>query len=63
MQANMPKLAGMLDIYMRTILWKRTIDYMVDDNWRTLMLDDIASHIIKETLRVIYEYGQKTQSE
>jgi hypothetical protein len=56
MQANMPKLANMLDVYMRTILWKRTIDYMVDDNWRTLMLDDVASFIIKETLRVVYEY-------
>jgi type III restriction enzyme len=62
MQANMPKLAQTIDGYLRTRLWQETVDYLTDENWRVLMLPDVASFIIKEVIRVIYEEAQNHQS-
>lgn len=45
LQAYRPLLVGWLDVYIRTRLFGKDFDPHVDENWRVLMVDDVAQHI------------------
>lgn len=45
LQAHQPLLVGWLDTYIRNRLFGKTFDPHQDENWRVLMLDDVAQHI------------------
>ena len=52
-QVKMPELASLADRYIRTKLFEKTIDPFVDENWRVLVLDIIADHIIREISKAV----------
>lgn len=45
LQAHQPLLVGWLDAYIRNRLFGKPFDPHQDENWRVLMLDDVAHHI------------------
>lgn len=45
LQAHRPLLAGWLDTYIRNRLFGKPFDVYADENWRVLMVDDVAQHI------------------
>jgi type III restriction enzyme len=45
LQAHAPLLVGWLDTYIRRRLFGRDFEPMKGENWRVLMLDDVAQHI------------------
>ena len=45
LQAHRPLLVGWLDTYIRHRLFGKTFDPRQDENWRVLILDDVAQHI------------------
>lgn len=45
LQAYRPQLAGWLDTYIRQRLFGETIDPLDDENWRVLLIDDVAHGI------------------
>jgi type III restriction enzyme len=49
----MPELASLADQYIRFKLFEKTIDPFVEENWKVLMLDMIADHIIKELSKAV----------
>ena len=44
-QTHKPLLAGWIDVYIRRRLFDCDFDPLVDENWRALLLDDVAHHI------------------
>lgn len=62
MQINQPKLAGIIDIFVRTKLFGREFNPFGDENWRILMLKgtNITQHIIKEISRAVYTMQNET---
>ena len=52
-QVKLPELAALTDEYIRTRLFKQAIDPFADENWRLLMVDLIANHIIGELSKAI----------
>jgi type III restriction enzyme len=47
MQANKPQLAAWIDTYIRRRLFAQRFDPLEDENWRLLLVDTIAEHVIK----------------
>lgn len=47
LQVNKPQLAGWIDSYVRTRLFKVAFDPFHDENWRLLLNDAVTGHIIK----------------
>jgi type III restriction enzyme len=47
MQANKPQLAAWIDTYIRRRLFNQPFNPKEDENWRLLLVDTIAEHIIK----------------
>ncbi|GAB3077619.1 DEAD/DEAH box helicase family protein [Pedococcus soli] len=45
LQAHAPLLVGWLDVYIRTRLFGKEFDPHANENWRVLMIDDVAQHI------------------
>lgn len=45
MQTHKPLLTGWIDVYIRRRLFESDFDPLVDENWRALLLDDVAHHI------------------
>jgi type III restriction enzyme len=45
LQQYKPQLAGWIDVFIRERLFDTTIDPMVDENWRVLLIDDVAHRI------------------
>lgn len=45
LQAHRPLLAGWLDTYIRNQLFDKAFDVHTEENWRVLMVDDVAQHI------------------
>lgn len=62
MQINQPKLAGIIDIFVRTKLFGCEFNPFIDENWRILMLKGtkITQHIIKEISRAVYNMQNET---
>lgn len=52
-QVKMPELASLVDQYIRTKLFEKTIDPFAEENWRVLMLDMIADHVIKQVSKAV----------
>jgi type III restriction enzyme len=61
LQIKLPELAGLTDEYIRHKLFNQEINPLEDENWRVLMIDAVANHIIKELSRVILKM-QETES-
>jgi type III restriction enzyme len=45
LQAYRPQLTGWLDIYIRDRLFNQELDPLADENWRVLLIDDVAQGI------------------
>ncbi|WP_024510060.1 DEAD/DEAH box helicase family protein [Bradyrhizobium sp. ARR65] len=54
-QINRAELAEGIDTFIRQRLFGQTLDPLVDENWRVLLIDPITEHIIKEWARAILE--------
>ena len=55
LQIKLPELAGLTDQYIRTKLFNQEINPLEGDNWRVLMIDVVANHVIKELSKAILE--------
>ncbi|MDA7999834.1 MAG: DEAD/DEAH box helicase family protein [Alphaproteobacteria bacterium] len=55
LQVQRPLIAEWIDRYIRTRLFAREMDPMEDENWRLLLLDYVAEHIIKEATIALAE--------
>lgn len=53
LQIKLPELAGLTDQYVRRKLFGQEIDPMEGENWRVLMVDVVANHVIAELSRAI----------
>lgn len=53
MQINLPQITRLIQDYIETKLFKTDFDPLQNDNWRILMIDDIAKFIIKELILVV----------
>lgn len=62
MQINQPKIAGIIDIFIRTKLFGCEFNPFINENWRILMLKgtNITQHIIKEISRAVYNMQNET---
>lgn len=45
LQGQLPILTGWIDTYIRTKLFDQPFDPLAEENWRILLLDDVAGHI------------------
>lgn len=45
LQVHLPQLTAWIDVYVRQRLFGGPFDPLADENWRALLLDDVASHI------------------
>jgi type III restriction enzyme len=45
LQVSLPALTGWIDIYIRSGLFGQEFEPLDDENWRVLLLDDVAHHI------------------
>ena len=61
LQIKLPELAGLTDEYIRHKLFNREINPFEDENWRVLMIDVVANHIIAELSRTILKM-QETET-
>ncbi|MDE2465606.1 MAG: DEAD/DEAH box helicase family protein, partial [Alphaproteobacteria bacterium] len=53
MQIEKPKLAGLADRYIRQRLFSVEFAPLEDENWRMLLLDSVATHVITQLARAI----------
>lgn len=63
MQAYRPLLVGWLDAYIRNRLFGQAMDPLVDENWRVLLLDDVANHIASTFATALVEASANQQVE
>ena len=61
LQIKLPELAGLTDEYIRHRLFNQEIAPLEDENWRVLMIDVVANHIITELSRAILKM-QETET-
>lgn len=54
-QINLPKLTWVIDWYLRYKLFNQNINYLEDNNWKVLMIEDVAHFVIKEVTRMVIE--------
>ncbi len=45
LQVSLPALTGWIDTYIRERLFDQAFDPMIDEQWRALLLDDVANHV------------------
>jgi len=55
LQVNLPQLAGWLDDYIRVTLFGEYFEPMADENWRVLLLDIVARHILEVWAKQLLE--------
>lgn len=60
-QVNIPKLAWVIDLYLKYKLFKQEINYLESNNRKVLMIQDVVEFVIKEVTRMVVE-AQDTQS-
>ena len=60
MQINLPALTKLIDDYIREKLFFSWFNPMVDNNWKVLMIDDVAKFVIKELIQVV-EQAQEVE--
>ncbi len=60
-QVKLPELAGLVDGYIRRRLFNQEVDPFIDENWRILMVNLVADHIIREVSTAILKL-QETES-
>ena len=53
MQIDLPKLTGIIDQYLKERLFQKTINYLEENNWKVLMIEDIAHFAIKEITNMV----------
>jgi len=53
MQIDLPKLTGIIDQYLKERLFQKTINYLEENNWKVLMIEDIAHFVIKEITNMV----------
>jgi type III restriction enzyme len=61
LQIKLPELAGLTDEYIRHRLFNQDINPLEDENWRVLMIDAVANHVIAELSRTILKM-QETET-
>lgn len=61
LQIKLPELAGLTDEYIRHRLFNQDVNPLEDENWRVLIVDAVANHIISELSRVILKM-QETET-
>lgn len=62
-QAFRPQLVGWVDGYIRQRLFEQAIDPLADENWRVLLLDDVANHIASTFATALVEASENQQVE
>lgn len=55
LQINRAEMAEGIDTYIRTHLFTKPFDPLVDENWRVLLIDPVTEHVIKVWARAILE--------
>lgn len=55
LQINRAEMAEGIDAYIRTHLFIKAFDPLVDENWRVLLIDPVTEHVIKVWARAILE--------
>gem|GEM_PF-4067551 len=53
MQINLPQITKLIQEYIENKLFLQNFDPLEDNNWKVLMIDDIAKFIIKELIQII----------
>ena len=53
MQVNLPQITKLIQEYIEKKLFLQNFDPLEDNNWKILMIDDIAKFIIKELIQII----------
>lgn len=61
-QIDLPKLTGIIDWYLRYKLFNKHINYIEDNNWKVLMIEDVAHFVIKEITRMVIESQDSEKS-
>ena len=61
-QINLPQLTGVIDDYLKHKLFNKTINYFEDNNWKVLMIQDVAQFVIKEVTRMVIEAQESEKS-
>ncbi len=62
MQIDLPKLTWIIDGYLRYKLFNKNINYLEDNNWKVLMIEDVAHFVIKEVTRMVIESQDSQKS-
>lgn len=62
MQIDLPKLTWIIDGYLRYKLFNKNINYLEDNNWKVLMIEDVAHFVIKEVTRMVIESQDSEKS-
>lgn len=61
MQINLPQITTLINNYIHNKLFKNWFNPLENDNWRILMIDDIAKFIIKELINAV-EKAKQTEN-
>jgi type III restriction enzyme len=61
MQAYRPQLVGWLDAYIRNRLFGEKLDPLANENWRVLLLDDVANYVASTFATALIETSANQQ--